>query len=72
MNTHKLKKYPIILVLLLIAIGILISWLIQIIRYWPRYDPDLQAVSPEYLKAQILADRKQSAGLANHSNLSIP
>lgn len=64
MNALNLEKHPIILVLLLITISLFIGWLIQTIKYSPRYDPDLEAVSPEYLKAQILADRKQSAGQA--------
>jgi len=61
MNIRNLKKRPKILVLLLVTIGVLVGWIIQTVRYWPRYDPDLDAVSPEYLNAQILADRKQSA-----------
>jgi len=62
MNILNLKKQPIILALLLISVSIFIGWLVQTIRYWPRYDPDLDAVSPDYLKAQILEDRKQSTG----------
>lgn len=62
MNAHHLKKHPTILVLLLISISLLIGWLIQTVKYWPQYDPDLEAVAPKYLETQILADRKQSAG----------